>query len=121
MPIKTPIDYNLLIILTAFGLHRFRVPPHLHLANFSSKVSGTMSNEAKKDLWIHYNVSQISGSITWKSIEWVRTVTSLPVVIKGILTAEDAIQAVRVGVKGIWISNHGGRQLDTTATAVCNN
>ena len=57
--------------------------------------------------------------ITWADIEWLRTVTRLPLVLKGILTAEDAVLGVeRGGVAGIVVSNHGGRQLDTVAPTI---
>jgi len=57
-------------------------------------------------------------TLTWESIAWLRGVTSLPIVIKGILTAEDAQLAVEHGVDGIVVSNHGGRQLDTTLPTI---
>jgi 4-hydroxymandelate oxidase len=57
-------------------------------------------------------------TLTWESIAWLRGVTSLPIVIKGILTAEDAQLAAEYGVDGIVVSNHGGRQLDTTLPAI---
>ncbi len=49
---------------------------------------------------------------TWNDIAWLRSKTSLPLVLKGILRGEDAWQAVEHGVNGIIVSNHGGRQLD---------
>ncbi|XP_038051625.1 hydroxyacid oxidase 1-like [Patiria miniata] len=51
-------------------------------------------------------------SLTWKDILRLRGITSLPLVLKGILTAEDAREAVKHGAAGILVSNHGGRQLD---------
>ncbi len=57
-------------------------------------------------------------TLTWESIAWLRGVTSLPIVIKGILSAEDAQLAAEHGVDGIVVSNHGGRQLDTTLPAI---
>jgi 4-hydroxymandelate oxidase len=53
------------------------------------------------------------SGLTWKGLEWLRGLTSLPVVVKGILTAEDARLAIEHGAQGIIVSNHGGRQLDT--------
>lgn len=50
--------------------------------------------------------------LTWDSLSWLRSITSLPILLKGILTAEDASLAVQHGVAGIIVSNHGGRQLD---------
>ena len=54
----------------------------------------------------------VDNSLTWRDLEWLRSVTSLPLLVKGILTAEDAALAVEAGVEGIVVSNHGGRQLD---------
>jgi isopentenyl diphosphate isomerase/L-lactate dehydrogenase-like FMN-dependent dehydrogenase len=54
----------------------------------------------------------VDNSLTWRDLEWLRSVTSLPLLVKGILTAEDAALAVESGVEGIVVSNHGGRQLD---------
>jgi len=56
--------------------------------------------------------------LTWESLSWLRSITSLPVLVKGILTAEDAVLAVEHGVTGIIVSNHGGRQLDTALASV---
>ena len=56
--------------------------------------------------------------LTWKGLEWLRSLTSLPLVLKGIRTAEDAHLAVEHGVEGILVSTHGGRQLDMTMGAI---
>lgn len=61
----------------------------------------------------------IDSSVTWESFDWLRSVTSLPIIVKGILTAEDARLAVQHGVQGILVSNHGGRQLDGAPATVC--
>ncbi len=51
-------------------------------------------------------------SISWKDLEWIRAFWKGPMLIKGILDADDARDAVRFGADGIVVSNHGGRQLD---------
>jgi 4-hydroxymandelate oxidase len=51
-------------------------------------------------------------SLTWDDLAWIRERSSLPLLLKGILTAEDARLAIEHGVDGIVVSNHGGRQLD---------
>ena len=51
--------------------------------------------------------------LTWQTLPWLRSITSLPIVVKGILTAEDAELAVEHGANAIIVSNHGGRQLDS--------
>jgi isopentenyl diphosphate isomerase/L-lactate dehydrogenase-like FMN-dependent dehydrogenase len=57
-------------------------------------------------------------SLTWESLSWLRSITSLPILLKGILTAEDALLAIEHGMDGIIVSNHGGRQLDTALTSI---
>jgi isopentenyl diphosphate isomerase/L-lactate dehydrogenase-like FMN-dependent dehydrogenase len=51
-------------------------------------------------------------SLTWRDLEWLTSRTRLPLVVKGILTAEDAVLACDHGAVGVVVSNHGGRQLD---------
>jgi len=50
--------------------------------------------------------------LTWEFLDWLRDVTSLPVILKGVMTPEDAERAVEHGVSAVYVSNHGGRQLD---------
>ncbi len=52
------------------------------------------------------------ATLTWADIAWVRECSGLPVLVKGVLTAEDAVAALAVDVDGIVVSNHGGRQID---------
>ncbi|RDW67486.1 FMN-dependent alpha-hydroxy acid dehydrogenase [Aspergillus mulundensis] len=56
--------------------------------------------------------SFIDQGMTWKDIEWIRSVTKLPLILKGVTSAEDARIAMAHNVDGILISNHGGRNLD---------
>ena len=57
-------------------------------------------------------------SLTWRDLEWLRARTTLPILVKGILTAEDAALALEAGAEGIVVSNHGGRQLDGVAASL---
>jgi isopentenyl diphosphate isomerase/L-lactate dehydrogenase-like FMN-dependent dehydrogenase len=63
-------------------------------------------------------VGQAWVTLTWDSLAWLRSVTSLPIILKGILTEEDARLAVEHGVDGIVVTNHGGRQLDTAIPGI---
>lgn len=56
--------------------------------------------------------------LTWDEIDWMRSITETPIVLKGIMTAEDAVLAVEHGVDGIIVSNHGGRQVDGTLATI---
>jgi 4-hydroxymandelate oxidase len=56
--------------------------------------------------------------LTWDDVAWLKKTTRLPLGIKGIMTARDARRAVEAGVELIWVSNHGGRQLDHTQSSI---
>jgi L-lactate dehydrogenase (cytochrome) len=59
--------------------------------------------------WIHAN---FDPSVTWKDVEWVRSLWKGPLIVKGLLDPDDARAAADSGADGIVVSNHGGRQLD---------
>lgn len=61
---------------------------------------------------------QLDASVTWKDIEWLRKIWKGRLVIKGVLSPEDARAAVGVGADAIVVSNHGGRQLDTVTSSI---
>ena len=56
--------------------------------------------------------------LTWGDLDWLRGQTSLPILVKGVLTADDAREALRHGVDGVVVSNHGGRQVDGAVAAL---
>ena len=60
-------------------------------------------------------LAAIDSSLTWANLDELRSLSSLPLVLKGIQTAEDAELACAHGVDAIVVSNHGGRQLDAVA------
>lgn len=57
-------------------------------------------------------------SLTWDDLPWLRELTSLPIVLKGIVHPDDARRAVEAGVDGVYVSNHGGRQVDRSVAAI---
>jgi 4-hydroxymandelate oxidase len=59
-----------------------------------------------------------SPAATWKELEWIKSETDLPIVAKGIMTAEDAELCAKVGVDAVIVSNHGGRHLDNTLATI---
>jgi lactate 2-monooxygenase len=60
----------------------------------------------------HYLGVYVNPSLTWEDLSWLRELTSLPIVVKGIQHVDDAREAARRGLDGIVVSNHGGRQVD---------
>jgi lactate 2-monooxygenase len=66
----------------------------------------------------HWAYQFANPRVTWEDLAWLREQTSLPIVLKGILHAEDARRAVQAGVDGVIVSNHGGRQVDGSIGAL---
>ncbi|KAJ8426910.1 hypothetical protein Cgig2_027259 [Carnegiea gigantea] len=91
--------------------NRFVLPPHLTLKNFEGLDIGRIDQTNDSGL-ASYVASQVDRSLNWKDIKWLQTITQLPILLKGVLTAEDALLAMETGAAGIIVSNHGARQLD---------
>ncbi|KAF0892518.1 hypothetical protein E2562_016821 [Oryza meyeriana var. granulata] len=99
--------------------NRFTLPQNVVLKTFEGLDQGKTDKMNGSGL-VAYVASQIDRSFSWKDIKGLQTVTSLPVLVKGIITAEDARIAIECGAAGIIMSNHGGRQLDyLPATISC--
>ncbi|WUT48282.1 aminotransferase class I/II-fold pyridoxal phosphate-dependent enzyme [Streptomyces pseudovenezuelae] len=81
----------------------FRLPPGVGAANLPGENVSSPADHA---------LAAFDDSLDWSVVDWLRSVSSLPVLIKGVLTADDARRALAAGVDGIVVSNHGGRQLD---------
>nr|XP_023920722.1 peroxisomal (S)-2-hydroxy-acid oxidase GLO4-like [Quercus suber] len=84
-------------------------------------LEGLLSIEADSDNGSNleaYAKETMDASLCWKDIEWLKSITNMPILIKGVLTGEDAIKAAEVGVAGIMVSNHGARQLDYTDATI---
>ncbi|KAK8194183.1 hypothetical protein M8818_007371 [Zalaria obscura] len=62
--------------------------------------------------------SFIDPSLSWKDIPWFKSITKMPILLKGVQRVEDVIKAVAVGVDGVVLSNHGGRQLDFARSGI---
>jgi 4-hydroxymandelate oxidase len=60
----------------------------------------------------------VDPGLTWDDVAWLKSITTLPVLVKGIVRADDAKHAVDTGASGIIVSNHGGRQVDTTPATI---
>lgn len=89
--------------------NRFSLPQPLTLANFERMLPEAAGGA---DGLARYVNSQLDPSLTWRDVEWLRDLSGLPVIVKGVMTAEDARLAVEHGCAGVVVSNHGGRQHD---------
>lgn len=84
--------------------------PEIRPANFSHmRIDGGL---------IGFVNAQFDRSVTWKDAEWLRATWDGKLAIKGICTPEDARRCVGVNADAVWVSNHGGRQLDTAPASI---
>jgi isopentenyl diphosphate isomerase/L-lactate dehydrogenase-like FMN-dependent dehydrogenase len=88
----------------------FELPADLPLPNLPSHLGGGNFHAALGEV--------VDRTITWRDLEWLASLTDLPLVVKGILTAEDGRLACEHGAAGVVVSNHGGRQLDGVAASI---
>lgn len=93
----------------------FRLPQGVSSVNLEGmQVVNNTANLLESPLFS----GQLANVPTWQDIEWLQSITSLPILVKGITSVEDAEQAIQLGVNGLIISNHGGRVLDTLPAAI---
>jgi 4-hydroxymandelate oxidase len=85
------------------------LPPGLYCENLRNLRGGEPG---------HVRQIAMSPALSWDQVDWLREHTSLPILLKGVLHPEDARIAVRHGVDGLLLSNHGGRQLDTAPATI---
>lgn len=92
--------------------NEFSLPSDLYLANLVNISGLDIPHEHGSSGLFSYFAEQISSSVTWADLDWLKSISPLPLVLKGILRADDAVRAVDYGAQAIVVSNHGGRQLD---------
>ncbi|XP_048456858.1 hydroxyacid oxidase 1 [Rhincodon typus] len=99
--------------------NKFKLPPHLRMANFETLDLAFSKKDYGDDSGLAvYTADAIDSSIKWEDIGWLRELTKLPIVLKGILRADDAREAIKHGINGILVSNHGARQLDCVPATI---
>ncbi|KYC42352.1 2-hydroxy-acid oxidase [Scytonema hofmannii PCC 7110] len=92
--------------------NEFALPPGLQLANLGNISGLNIPHQEGESGLFTYFAQQLDPAVTWKDLEWLQSLSPLPLVLKGILRGDDAVRAVEYGAKAIVVSNHGGRQLD---------
>jgi 4-hydroxymandelate oxidase len=98
--------------------NRFRLPPGLAVANLLPEGYGELPPAAADSGLAAYVSSFLDPALTWRDVAWLQSITRLPVLVKGIVRADDALRAAEAGAAGIVVSNHGGRQLDTSPATI---
>jgi 4-hydroxymandelate oxidase len=98
--------------------NQFHLPDSYTVANFDApEYSGLPAEDGESGPAL-YTRCRFDPDLTWKDIEWFTSITRLPVLIKGIVRGDDARLALEHGASGIVVSNHGGRQLDTSPSTI---
>ncbi|MEU7583195.1 alpha-hydroxy acid oxidase [Streptomyces sp. NPDC041068] len=99
--------------------NRFALPDHVRAAHLAEGPSAAhrAPADAASALAVHTEAA-FSPALTWSSVAALRERTRLPLVLKGVLAAEDAVRAAECGVDAVVVSNHGGRQLDGAVPSV---
>jgi len=87
--------------------HGFALPEGMAMVNLLAEEAPTTGSALAA-----YVADRHESALTWKHVEQLRSSTALPIVLKGIVRADDARRAADVGVAAVIVSNHGGRQLD---------
>lgn len=98
--------------------NQFVLPSDMELANFSRLAHLEIPYQPGESGLFAYFLEQLNPALTWSDLEWLQSLSPLPLVVKGILRGDDAIRAVEHGAKAVMVSNHGGRQLDGAIASI---
>ncbi|MGY0233123.1 alpha-hydroxy acid oxidase [Longispora urticae] len=97
----------------------FAVDPSVRAVNLEAELMAATHERTEGGSALdRHAVETFDTTVTWADLAWLRGLTRLPLVLKGILTAEDAALACEHGVDAVVVSNHGGRQLDTAVASL---
>jgi 4-hydroxymandelate oxidase len=98
--------------------NRFALPSHLGIENLHAAGYARVPGTAADSGLAAYVADLLDPSLTWSALEWLRSLTKLPILVKGIVRADDARRAIDHGCAGVVVSNHGGRQLDASPATI---
>jgi 4-hydroxymandelate oxidase len=98
--------------------NRFALPGELRCENVTAEAQQVAPGGLAESGLAAYFASLLDPALSWRDVAWLRSITRLPLVVKGLVRPDDARRAVDAGAAAVVVSNHGGRQLDTSpATA----
>ena len=97
--------------------NRFCLPDGMAPANLATWPAGSSHTRPQSQL-AEYFTASLDAGLTWKDLEWLRSLSRMPLLVKGIVRADDAVRAVDHGAAGVIVSNHGGRQMDTAPATI---
>ena len=111
------VDAPLLGCREADVRNNFQLPPDLSVVNMTASGLADLPDSEGSGLAAYF-AQMLEDALSWKDLAWIKSVTKLPLLIKGVVRVDDALRAVEHGVDGIVVSNHGGRQLDTSVATI---
>jgi L-lactate dehydrogenase (cytochrome) len=110
---------GLFITVDAPQLGRREKDMRSKFSDVGSNVQSTSGDNVDRSQGAARAISSfIDPSLSWKDIPWFKSITKMPIILKGVQCVEDVIRAVEVGVDGVVLSNHGGRQLDFARSGI---
>lgn len=98
--------------------NRFALPAGLGIENLHAAGYARLPRASGDSGLAAYVAELLDPSLTWSAIDWLRSITTLPVIVKGIVRGDDAVRAIEHGAAGVVVSNHGGRQLDASPATI---
>jgi 4-hydroxymandelate oxidase len=96
----------------------FRLPDGLRIENLVGLTKDDLASRDQGSGLANYFLHQVDPALDAKTLEWLRGITKLPVLVKGVLRGDDASRAVGAGAAAVIVSNHGGRQLDGAVASI---
>ncbi len=112
------VDAPLLGVRERDVRNQFSLPAGLSIANLTaSQMAGLPEVESESGLAAYF-ADLLEPALSWETLDWLIAATTLPVVVKGVVRVDDALHAVARGAAAVWVSNHGGRQLDTSISTI---
>jgi 4-hydroxymandelate oxidase len=98
--------------------NQFALPPHLTIENMLPVGYAHVPKQRAESGLAAYFADLLDPTLTWSAVDWLRSLTSLPIIVKGIVRADDAKRAIDHGASAVIVSNHGGRQLDASPATI---
>lgn len=110
---------GIFITVDAPQLGRRERDMRMHFDDSGSHVQNESGEEVNRDEGAARAISSfIDPALDWSDVAWFKSITRLPLILKGVQTWEDAVMAAELGLAGVVLSNHGGRQLDFSRSSV---
>lgn len=98
--------------------NNFALPEGLWTPNLTGDAASPLPDSRSDSPMAAAIDALLDPNLTWDEIGWLTSISTLPVLVKGIVRADDAVRAIDAGAAGVVVSNHGGRQLDTAPAAI---